>query len=125
MSYAEQWKEAEKNQQVVDVSPTWVAWEKKGQSILGRLKGSSDVSSTLSEGTYKQYLMDTDKGLIKFSMGGAADRELSTVLVMGNVYKVTFLGKIKISGGRQVNQFNVMAAQPSDDLSITDSDVPF
>lgn len=125
MTYLENWKEAEKNKAVVDVSPTWVEFDKKGKSVLGRLKGSHDVASTLSEGTYKQYLMDTDEGLIKFSMGGAADRELSSVLVMGNVYKITFEGQVKISGGRKVNQFRVLAAQPADDLQVAASDVPF
>ena len=118
MSYAEEWKQAEKEKAVLDVTPSWVAFEKEGQSVLGKLMGTSDVDSTLGSGSYKQYLMDSDEGLIKFSLGAATDKELHTILRIGYVYKITYLGQAKIKGGRRVNQFSVMATHPADELSL-------
>lgn len=125
MSYLEAWKQAEKDKAVHDVSPTWTPFEKEGQSVIGKLLGTAEIESTLSKGSYLQYLMDTDDGLIKFHLGRAADNELHTVLKVGNVYKITYLGKEKIKGGRQVNQFKVFSASAPVDLSAPGSDVPF
>jgi len=123
MSYAEEWKQAEKAESVVDVTPQWIAWEKKDQSVLGKLMGSGEVDSTLSSGTYKQYLMDTDEGLIKFSLGAASDKELHTILRVGYVYKITFKGQIKIKGGRKVNQFTVLATFGTDEIQPAEPEV--
>lgn len=125
MSYQDAWKQAEKENTVHDVSPTWTPFEKKGQSVIGKLLGTAEIESSLSKGSYLQYLMDTDDGLIKFHLGRAADNELHTVLKVGNVYKITYLGKETIKGGRQVNQFKVLSSSTPVDLSTSNSDVPF
>jgi len=125
VSYTDSWKEAEKAKTVFNVSPEWFTFEKKGSFVLGKLMGSSEVDSSLGSGTYLQYLFDTDSGLVKCSLGAATDKELHTVLKVGNVYRIEFLGQAKIKGGRRVNQFKCLAAQAPDDLQIVDSDVPF
>ncbi|MHA1961936.1 MAG: hypothetical protein ACW99U_17140 [Candidatus Thorarchaeota archaeon] len=128
MSYTEDFKAAEKAKTAVDVTPTWFAFEAKGQFVLGKLMGTSEVDSSLGSGTYLQYLMDTDDGLIKFSLGAATDKELHTVLHTGSVYKIMFMGKQKIKGGRSVNQFKVLALEAPEEtaaLGVTDDDVPF
>jgi hypothetical protein len=126
MTYAELFKNAEKAKQTLDLSPTWVPFEAEGQFVVGRLRGSSEVESTMGTGTYKQYLMDSDDGLIKFALGRATDNELQTVLKEGGVYMITFLGQQKIKGGRSVNQFKVQTLTAA---ALTDvpeeSDVPF
>ena len=83
MNFQEMWNEAEAEKKIVDITPQWVPWETEGQFIIGRFRGSSEVSSSLGEGTYLQYLFNTDDGLVKFSLGRATDNELKTVMVEG------------------------------------------
>jgi len=108
---------------VVDLTPQWIAWEKKDQSILGKMMSFSHVDSTLGTGIYKQYLFDTDNGLVKFSLGTATDKELETILRIGYVYKITYHGQVKIKGGRKVNQFSVMATFGTDEIPSGEPEV--
>ena len=116
MNFAELWQEAEEKKQTMDITPQWVPWETEGQFIIGRFRGSSEVTSSLGEGTYLQYLFNTDDGLVKFSLGRATDNELKTVMVPGGIYQIVFLGQTKIKGGRQLNQFKVQTLSENDDI---------
>jgi len=107
MSYKEIYKQAVKEKKVTDLTPTFVKFEKPGDSVIGRFKGAASVKSGLSEGEYNHYIFDTDDGLIKFHIGSATDKEIAAQLEVGNIYCVTFLEMIKISGKRSVNKFKV------------------
>jgi hypothetical protein len=107
MGYKEQYEEAQKVGGVQGLTPEFMKFEKKGEVVLGKYITSSDVQGQIGEGTYKQYLFDTDEGLVKFAMGAATDREVEPQLIAGDVYRVVFEGKEKITGGRQVNKFKV------------------
>jgi len=115
MNFQEMWNEAEAEKKIVDITPQWVPWEAEGQFIIGRFRGSSEVTSSLGEGTYLQYLFDTDDGLVKFSLGRATDNELKTVMVVGHVFQISYLGQDKIKGGRHVNKFKVQTIPGSSD----------
>lgn len=126
MSYKDKFDEAEKVGGTESLSPEYFAFEKKGDSILGMLKGVSEVQGQIGEGTYNQYLFDTDDGLVKCAFGAATDREAGSQMVIGGIYKVEFLGKEKISGGRQINKFKVLHVK-GDSLSIPEKgdEAPF
>lgn len=121
MNFQEMWKQAEKEKTIVDITPQWVPWEAEGQYIIGRFRGSSEVSSSLGEGTYLQYLFNTDDGLVKFSLGRATDNELRTVMNVGSIYMIVYLGQVKVKGGRKVNQFK---AQVLTDTSEAEEAAP-
>lgn len=125
MTYQERFTQAVKDHRTKDVSPEWVAFEKKDQSVLGKLLGTSAVDSSLGSGSYLQYMMETDDGLIKFSLGAATDKELAPVIKVGGVYKITYQGQQKIKGGRRVNRFKVVSLGDADDLGVTEEDIPF
>jgi len=125
MNYQELWKAAEEEKTTVDITPQWVPWEAEGQYLIGRFRGSSEVSSSLGEGTYLQYLFNTDDGLVKFSLGRATDNELKTVMLPGGVYHIVYLGQVKVKGGRKVNQFKVQALSSQEGTSEPDDVVPF
>jgi hypothetical protein len=126
MSYQAMFDEANKEKKTVELTPTWFPFESEGQFLIGRLRGSSEVTSTMGTGTYLQYLMDTDDGLVKFALGRATDNELKTVLKVGHVYMITFAGQQKIKGGRSVNQFKVQTVTEDVDAGLeVDADVPF
>lgn len=125
MSYKQQFAEMEKANKVQNLTPQFVKWEKKGQELIGEFRSAHPVASSMGEGTYTQYVFDTDEGLVKFSLGGAADKEFANVFRTGGLYKIIYDGQVKISGGRSVNQYRVFSAAAQDSLEVTDSDIPF
>jgi len=124
MGYQERFTKAEKAGQTASVTPKWVAFDKEGESVCGKLLGTVEVASGLGSGIYLQYLMETDDGLIKFSLGAATDKELKTVLHTDGIYKITYVGQQKIKGGRRVNRFQVIALLEAEE-KVDNSDVPF
>jgi len=125
MTYKEQFEAAAKAGQVRSMSPVWTKFEKEGDAVCGQLLSSSEVPSGLGTGSYLQYLMRTDDGLIKFSLGAATDRELAAVLKPGELYRIVYDGQTKIKGGKRVNKFLVDALVLPDTEEITAGDVPF
>lgn len=125
MTYKEQFADAEKAKHIRSLSPVWVKFEKPGDVVLGVLLGTSEVTSGLGSGTYLQYLMQTDEGLIKFSLGAATDRELSAVLKNGMLVRITYVEQVKIKGGRRVNRFTAEIAEAAAEGEVASDDVPF
>jgi len=117
---------AEKAGAITDLTPTFFEFAEKGDGFVGRLKHVSTVQSGLSEGTYNQYLFETDEGLIKCAFGAATDKEVAPMMRASGVYIVEYLGKVKITGGRSVNKFKV---QEIDESAVPKSkgegDIPF
>ncbi len=108
MKYAEMKKSAEKAGAVTDLTPQFFEFKTKGDGFCGRLKHLSPVTSGLNQGTYNQYLFETDSGLLKCAFGNSTDKEIESLVKLGNIYIVEFLGKQKISGGRSVNKFKIL-----------------
>ena len=109
MGYKEQMAKAKKDKTAENLTPDFMKWEKKGQGIIGEMMSKNAVASSLSEGEYQQYLFKTDDGLIKFSLGKAADEELKATMVPGGVYEITFEGQEDIGKGKKVNKFQVFS----------------
>ena len=109
---------AKANNQLKDLTPMFVEWTKVNQSILGRFKSSSDVAGSKGTGTYKQYLFDTDEGLVKFALGSATDKEFASLLIQGEVYQIVYDGQIKISGARKVNKFKLLWLDVNEALDV-------
>lgn len=99
---------AQKKGTAKNITPEFIPWEKKGQTVLGQFISKNLVKSREDDKTYGQYLFKTDIGLAKFSMGGAADNEYAETMIPGNVYHITFEGQEKLSGKKKVNKFTVL-----------------
>jgi len=126
MKFADMKKQAEEVGAVNDLTPAFFAFGKSGDGFCGRLKHIAPVQSGLSEGTYNQYMFDTDDGLIKCAFGASTDKELESLVKIGNIYIVEFLGKAKITGGRSVNKFKVMEIDEAGLTPAPDKkDIPF
>jgi len=108
MNYREMAKKAKETEQFQNLTPEFVRWEEKGQTIVGSFQGLVEVTSGLNQGSYNQYIFDTDDGLIKFSLGSLADKEVGNRFEQGSIYYIEFLGKQKIPGGHQVNRFKIL-----------------
>jgi len=124
--YEKEYKEAQKAGEVATITPSYVEFEKDGDTVIGLLKGKSTVESSKDQGSYYQYMVETSKGMVKFAMGRATDREIEPMLRVNHLYAFTFEGKVKLTGGRSVNKFKVVECLRhigEDDLP--DDDIPF
>jgi len=112
--YEEMARKAEKEGTAKEVTVTFVKLEKEGEVMVGQLMGVQKVVSKKNNGTYLQYLIETDEGLFKVSFGAAFDREMLPILHIGNVYAFTYLGKRDIGGGHSVNIIKTVLVNESE-----------
>lgn len=107
MKFTELHNKAAKEKRVEKITPEYVAFEKEKAFVVGQFIGYAAVASSQGEGTYNQYLFNTDAGLIKFAVGNATDKEIIPLMRIGELYHVQFLGKEKLDAKRSVNKFLV------------------
>jgi len=112
-SYSELLNEAKANGRLRHLTPQFHEWKNKGDKLVGKLRGKVKIESKV--GDYNQYLLETDNGMVKFHLGGAADKEVGSLLRRGKIYLFEYLGQEKIDGGRTINKFNIMQIVPEDE----------
>ena len=108
MNYSDRAKAAKDAGTTRTVAPEFFKWGKPGQVILGVYKGNHEVQSRETSGSYFQYIFDTDEGPVKCHMGSNYDAEQGSLLVIGNLYEITYKGKEDIGGNRSVNRFETL-----------------
>jgi len=125
MKYKDMYKEAQKTGELKAISPAYVSFEKEGQQIVGKLLSIIQVESGLATGTYNQYVVDTDDGVVKFHMGQSTDKEISGFIKIDRVYSFTFLEVLKVSRSRTVNKFRVeqLLASPEPEEGLDKEEV--
>lgn len=126
MGYRDQLEAAHKAKSTKSLSAKFIEWKAKGQQVVGRLLARNAVASQLGGGTYFHYLFETDEGLAKVSLGRATDNDAGQLMGRNGVYSVIFLGKEKISGGRNINKFEIIEVEAPIESNVGGaSDVPF
>ena len=105
MTYREQLKAARKDGEVRDLAPKFLEFRTAGEEVVGKLIDISTVDG--QHGSYKQYLLDTDDGVVKLQLGAATDADVAPQMALGAVYWLTFEGVEKLSGGRFINKIAV------------------
>jgi len=124
--YDAEYKAAQEAKEVKTVTPSYVEFKKKGDTVVGLLKGKTSVKSSAGEGFYNQYVVETSKGMVKFALGAATDREIQAVVKSGHTYAFTFEEKVALKGGRSVNKFKVVEfGTPEEEGPPMDDDIPF
>ena len=124
--YSKQYEDAKKAGELKTITPTYMEFKKAGDTIVGLFKGKTVVEGQKDGSTYNQYVVMTDKGLVKFALGRATDREIQPMLRPGHIYAFTFEDKVKLSGNRTVNKFKVVEfGEPEVEKSPPDDDIPF
>jgi len=101
-------EKAMKKGQARKITPVYKSWDKEGDVLCGIYRGRAEVTGHFGGNGYNQYLFESDEGLIKCSLGKASDNEFKDLFIPDHLYVITYLGKQKISGGRQVNKFDVV-----------------
>jgi len=122
MKYAEMIDEAKESKQLKPLTATYIKFDKVGIKIVGLLMGKNEVQGRLSEKTYTQYLFDTDDGLVKCALGSASDGEAGTLMQIGGIYSITFLGTEAMGGGRRVNKFEVVGIMTEEEAMVGGED---
>lgn len=122
MTYKALHEEAVKAKRTKQLTAEYREWKKAGDFVIGMLLAKNPVGSTLGEGTYAQYLFETDSGLVKCALGKATDNEAGAVMEIGKIYHIEFKGKVEISGGRRVNQFNVTRIITEEEAKVGDAE---
>jgi len=122
-SYKELYAAAKKAKAIKQLTPLYHKWEKDGDTVIGAYINQNPVQSRLGGTEYNQYIFETDAGLVKFALGRSADSEFASMFGKGVVYAITYKGKEKISGGRQVNRFMVEEIGVSDMVDDTESEI--
>jgi hypothetical protein len=126
MSFKEMLEKAKAAEALYGLTPKFFEFKKQGDMVLGRLKSITPVTSRISEGTYNQYVFETDDGNVKCFMGSVFDKSVGHLMKIGRVYMVTYEGKEKIKGGRSVNKFDVhLVGGEVDNEAPPQDDVPF
>jgi predicted nucleotidyltransferase len=103
--FSDLFKEADKSGLTKLITPEYHEWTKSGDFLIGRLQTVVTVNEDEPKKAYCQYLLESDKGLVKFALGSATDKELAFSFVPGLIYRIEYRGQEKISGGRFVNKF--------------------
>lgn len=112
MSYADMLKAAQQAHTFRELAPTFVRFEKEGDAVLGRLISRTTVHSRQGNGTYNDYVVDTDDGTVHFACGNQFDERIGNALAIGSVYLWTYNGKRDVGKGRKVNEFSCIAIEP-------------
>ena len=126
MSYKDLFKEKTDSGSSRLLSSEYIKFDKKGVQIIGRLLGMNEVSGHLGGKSYKQYLFDTDDGLVKCALGSATDAEAGALMSLGGIYSVVYDGQEKLKGGRSINRFTITELEVAGEGSLGgSSDIPF
>ena len=108
------------------LSSEYIKFEKKNDAVVGRLLSINEVSGQLGGKSYKQYLFDTDDGLIKCAFGNATDNEAGALMGRGGIYSVVYEGQEQLKGGRSINRFTITELEaPGEGQVGGDADIPF
>lgn len=113
MGYRERAEAALKDGSAVNRTPEFAKLREENASVTGKMVGCTDVPPKNNKPGYRQYVFETDEGLVKFSLGSNADREFGLAMEIGKVYSIIFLGKEKLPSGNTVNKWNCFEI-PSD-----------
>jgi hypothetical protein len=111
-------KAAKGESRLQTLTPRYIEFKQEGAMVVGKLMHIAVVHSTLSNGTYNQYIFETDGGLVKFQMGGATDNEAGAMLVVGGIYAITFQGQDKLKGAKRVNKFDIQRIVDESNLPL-------
>lgn len=107
MNYEQLAAKALKNGETENLTPEYYEWKEEGQVIVGAYRNKVEVDSSQNQGSYYQYMFDTDIGLIKFHMGKATDGEAGCEFKEREIYHIEYQGQVKLKGGKSVNKFHI------------------
>jgi len=105
--YNEMLAKAMEKDKVQDITHDIHTWSEEGQKLVGRVMDIVPFDKGKFETDVKQYIMDTDDGLVSTVLGSSTDKQLAHITIKGAVIAIEFRGKFQLEDGRQCNKFKV------------------
>ena len=111
MSYEDIAARAKSAGHIESLTARLIKWS-KGTRVVGRYLGRELRKSKKAKlPDYYSYNIETDSGPMAFLGGQAFDANAGAKMVEGEIYDITFEGKVEIGGGHTFNQFTVLHIQ--------------
>ena len=104
-TFKELYEQSKKDQTLKTIETEFKEWSKKGEFVIGRLKGINEIQSRTNEGSFNMYLFETDTGPVKVILGTGVDSDVAPLMVINRIYRVEYKGQLSLGGGRKMNQF--------------------
>jgi hypothetical protein len=111
-AYAERAALAAKEGTAKSLVPKYHNWDVDKEPVIGKYLSSRSLKGKTNEGTYLQYLFDTDDGRVTFHCGAHFDVNVGSQMGIGGIYQISFMGKKKIDVGTSVNVFDSLEIEP-------------
>ncbi len=119
MKYNEHYDKAVKDGNTTQISSLIYKFKEIGETVVGKLIEigvyTFKATDDMKESTAGVYFFDTDEGRIQTVLGTGADKQSGDKFIIGNVYAITFKGKIDISSGKTVNTYDILDCGKADD----------
>ena len=125
MGFKEMHEAAKKSGAVKKIAPEYYKWEKKGDSILGRLKKISPQPAKEYPKGYNLYTLQTDEGAVLFKLSGAADEKYSSLLQINGVYYFEYLGERDVGGKNPMKDWEITKIEDDGSVSDDEDNIPF
>ena len=107
MNYGDLFEDRKKNGKLDDITPQYFEFKSEHEVLVGRFIDRVPIKSAKNEGTYFQYLFDTDNGKVKFQCGGVFDKDAGSLMVPDHIYALEYLGKKDSGKGNPFRTFRV------------------
>lgn len=109
-NYEDQFKELEKNGEVLTITEQMVKWEKEGQKITGFIIAIQPFDNSQFKEKCDRYIMETSDGNISFVVGATRDEIMQSNNVLGKLVQITYRGQKKSNKNRKYNDFLIKVA---------------
>lgn len=107
MGYNELANQAHKEGHVSQLTTEIKSFKNPDDSLIGKLLEINEFTGGKFEKSCKQYLFETDDGLVTCLLGGATDKQLEKQDLIDKVLIIIFKGQAELEDGRKVNKFDI------------------
>ena len=125
MGYKEMFAEAQKTGAVKKIAPEYFKFEKKGDTILGRLMKISPQPPGEYPKGYNLYTVQSDEGAVLFKLSGTADEKYASLLRVKGVYYFEYMGEIPASGNKKMKDWDITEIKDYGSVGEDEDNIPF
>lgn len=106
-SISELIEQAKANGKAEHLTVKILRFEDVGDTARGVFVREESLDLEQFESPIQRYVLDTDAGLVSFTLGSATDKQVSGTFKPGDLVEVEYQGQREIGGGRSVNLWDI------------------
>jgi len=107
MGYRDMYAQAKEDGSAKQVGTKTFKFSDEGEQIIGMLLNVEQVKNKRFKHPVNKYTFETDEGVFSVIMGQAADKIYGPQLAVGDVYAITYDGKVKLARGNNMNSYTI------------------